>query len=344
MLSRLPLPRFSSSAHRTTRLLCSATPVTRSTAPSSVSAPSAEGGHLYIVSIPIGHPDDLTSRAASILRSSSVIAAEDTRRAGLLLSSVVGGRPPGQRLLSCHEHNVRSRIPELLRRLSAGESVALVSDAGTPCVSDPGAELVKAAVGAGVSVVPIPGACAALAALVVSAMPLGEFTFVGFLPRSGAERKQAVDRVGRIDRTVVMYEAPHRLVGTLCALREGQCGVRAVCLAREVTKKWEEFLRFGSVEEACEWFEKGEVAPRGEFTVVLGPLQRPQIARDDINAYSNTEADLAALTEALVKEGVPVSTVARSIAAAADVPKKLVYSFASECKKSLQNKSEESGS
>lgn len=307
-------------------------------------SPSAEGGHLYIVSTPIGHVGDLTFRAASILRTASVIAAEDTRRAGLLFSSAVGGRPPGQRFLSCHEHNVRSRIPELLRLLSAGESVALVSDAGTPCVSDPGAQLVKAAVDAGVSIVPVPGACAALAALVVSAMPLGEFTFVGFLPRSGTERKRAVDRVGRVDGTVVLYEAPHRLVGTLRVLREGEGGARAVCLAREVTKKWEEFLRFGSVGEACEWFEKGEVEPRGEFTIVLGPLQKLQIARDDIKAYSNAEADLAALTEALVRAGVPVSTVARSIAAAVDVPKKLVYSFASEFKNSLPDKSEESGS
>lgn len=207
-------------------------------------------------------------------------------------------------------------------------------------MSDPGAQLVKAAVEAGLAVVPVPGACAALAALVASALPLSEFTFVGFLPRSGTDRRKAVERVAKVESTVVLYEAPHRLLGTLGALREVEGLGREICLAREVTKKWEEFLRFSTVAEAREWFETEDVEPRGEFTIVLGPLQKSETTRDDLSAYSNAKVDLAKLTSALVKQGVPVSTVARSVAAAADVPKKLVYTYASECKKSLQETAE----
>lgn len=238
---------------------------------------------------------------------------------------------------------MRSRIPDLLTRLSAGDSVALVSDAGTPCVSDPGAQLVKAAVEAGMPVVPVPGACAALAALVASALPLGEFTFLGFLPRAGVERRKAMEKIAALEGTVVVYEAPHRLLATLDALRGPAFVGRHVCLAREVTKKWEQFMRFSSPAEAYEWFEGNDVEPRGEFTIVLGPLQRPEASRDDLNAYSKAEVDIAALAKALVEEGVPASAVARGIASAADVPKKLVYAFASSCKNSMQKKVEGNG-
>lgn len=209
-----------------------------------------------------------------------------------------------------------------------------MSDAGTPCFSDPGAQLVEAAVEAGVPVIPVPGACAALAALVASALSLKEVSFVGFLPRSGAERRKAIERVAALQSTVVLYEAPHRLLGTLRALCEPSFQGRGICLAREVTKKWEEFMRFSSAEEACAWFERNDVEPRGEFTIVLGPSLRPTTKPEDFSAYSNAEVDLPALVKALVDEGVPVSTVARSVASTAHVPKKLVYAFASDCKAS----------
>jgi len=253
-----------------------------------------------------------------------------------LLSKLITERPAQQHIVSCHEHNWRERIPQLLDRLSHGQSVAVVSDAGTPCISDPGVELVSAAVQSGVDVVPVPGACAVMAALVCSALPVSSFTFVGFLPRSGTQRKTAVDKVSKTTETVVLYEAPHRLLSTLEALRGIEGSGRSLCLAREVTKKWEQFLRFDTVAQACDWYMREDVEPRGEFTIVLGPSPAPKVNKGDLCSYSGTAVDFVALTESLVREGIPVSTIARSVAAATSVPKKLIYSAANAFKTELE--------
>lgn len=260
---------------------------------------------------------------------------QDTRRTGLLLKTLQ--RRHDQRLISCHEYNYHARIPTLLQHMEAGSSVALVSDAGTPCVSDPGIQLVTAAVAAGVQVVPLPGACAAISALVASTMPVAKFTFLGFLPRAGEERRTALHHIATSCATVVLYEAPHRLMATLGSLALVEGEGRPVCLARELTKKWEQFLRFHTVASAIEYYQREHVQPKGEFTIVLAPTVVKQPNRDDISAYSQVNVDVAKLVHSLVRDGVPVSTVARCVSTSTNTPKKLIYTYASQCKKELQH-------
>lgn len=288
----------------------------------SLPTPNAASSHLYLVSTPIGNPLDLTIRAASILRTVSVIAAEDTRRTGLLLST--HSLRSSQTLISFHRHNFRARLPGLLNRLRDGQSVALVSDAGTPCVSDPGVEFVKEAVAQGIQIVPVPGASAVLAAWVGSGMGGSDFWFAGFLPRSGKERKYSVEKMQKWQGGIVLYEAPHRLRDTLQDLREEK---REVCVAREVTKKWEEFVRFDNLEEASRHYES--VEPRGEFTIVLGPKSEA-LGNDSLESAL---VDVRKLVTEMIQEGVAVSVVARCVARTARVPKKLVYAFAEEVKR-----------
>lgn len=139
----------------------------------------------------------------------------------------------------------------------------------------------------------------------------------------------------------MLYESPHRLLATLQALTEGPNGKRKICLAREVTKRYEEFLRFGTVDEANEWFQTVNIEPRGEFTLVLGPLPVVKVNRDDLRSYSGANIDVVALTEAMIRDGVPVSSVARYVTAAADIPKKLVYKYASQFKQALEKEVEQ---
>lgn len=287
---------------------------------------------LYLVSTPIGNPLDITLRAQKILSAADTVAAEDTRTARVLLRTLQ--TPERQSLISCHEHNWASRIPTILSRLQSGRSVALVSDAGTPCVSDPGLELVQAAVQAGITVVPVPGACAALAALVASGLPISAFEFLGFVPRSGKARRATLDNVLGAKSTVLLYEAPHRIASTLRDLADLETDDRRVCLAREVTKKWEQFLRFDSLNEAANFYESGTAQPRGEYTMVIAPAIAQPVERHDLNAYSSAEVNVVALVEALAHDGVPVRNIARCVAGASRVPKKLIYAYATSVKNS----------
>ena len=222
---------------------------------------SSGPGALYLVATPIGNLEDISLRALRILREATVIAAEDTRRTRKLLTH---HRIPG-RLVSLHEHNERARTPVLVRRLLAGDSVALVSDAGTPGVSDPGAALVRAAAEAGVPVVPVPGASAVLAALAASGLPAEPATFLGFLPPGRTERRRALQSVRSLPHTLVVFEAPHRLRSTLGELLEA-LGDRRIAVARELTKIHEEVYR-ATLSEAVGRFSAHP--PRGEFTLVI---------------------------------------------------------------------------
>lgn len=237
--------------------------------------------------------------------------------------------------MSCHEHNWRSRIPTLLSHLERGRNVALVSDAGTPCVSDPGAQIVEAVVAAGLKVVPLPGPCAAVSALIASALPTPSFTFVGFLPRVGESRRKAIEHIAAIKSTVVLYEAPHRLLSTLKALQQAERTDRSCCLAREMTKKYEEFLRFDSISDAYEFYRTQTAKPRGEFTIVLAPIPVQPFVGHDLSTYPTAPVDIPSLVESLVKDGIPVSTVARAVSTACDVPKKLVYAYATQVKEKM---------
>ena len=221
-------------------------------------------GTLYVVATPIGNLEDITLRALRVLREVEVIAAEDTRRTARLLNHHGISSPT----VSFHEHNARTRVPQLLSRLEAGKSVAVVTDAGTPGVSDPGLELVQAAIDKGIAVDPIPGASAPLAALVASGFPILPFTAFGFVPNRSQARMKWLAVVAKTPHTFSFFEAPHRILSTLGESRV-LFGERPIVVAREITKIHQEFIR-GTAKEVSERISN----PRGEFTIVVGPQDK----------------------------------------------------------------------
>lgn len=217
---------------------------------------------LYLVATPIGNLEDMTIRALRILKEVDIIAAEDTRNTKNLCNYF----DIQTKLVSYHEHNQESGGFKILSYLEEGKSVALVSDAGMPCISDPGEDIVKRAVAEGFPVVPIPGANAALSALIASGISPQPFLFYGFLSRNKKDRQAELELLSQKEETLIFYEAPHRLKESLKSIQKTVGDERKITLAREVTKKFEEFLR-GTVEEAVAWAEENEI--RGEFCLVL---------------------------------------------------------------------------
>jgi 16S rRNA (cytidine1402-2'-O)-methyltransferase len=223
----------------------------------------ASRGKLYVVGTPIGNLDDLTARARSVLATVDVIAAEDTRRIKGLLSNIAANA----RVIAYYEHNEEKRVPELLERLASGADVALVSDAGTPLISDPGWRLVHAARAAGFEVVPIPGPSAALVALSVAGLPTDRFAFEGFLPRRASARATRLRELRSERRTLVFFEAVHRMTATMAALAEHFGSDRQAVVARELTKIHEQ-VRAGTLGELAS--DLGSVIPLlGEFVIVV---------------------------------------------------------------------------
>lgn len=217
---------------------------------------------LYLVGTPIGNLDDMTFRAVSVLKQVTMIAAEDTRHTGKLLKHFQITTPQ----ISYHDHNRRRRIPEFLERMASGDSIALVTDAGMPGVSDPGYEIVKACRIADLTVVPIPGASASITALSASGIDTARFVFEGFLPVKGGERRDRISALIHETRTIILYESPHRLCKTLNDLAYKLGGDRFIVLARELTKLHEEFWQ-GPIEDAIAHYEAH--SPKGEFTLVI---------------------------------------------------------------------------
>ncbi len=217
-------------------------------------------GTLYIVSTPIGNLEDITLRALRILKEVDLIACEDTRHTGILLDSY----QIKNQLTSFFEHNEVKKIPELIAQLRSGKSIAVVSDAGTPTISDPAFKLVREAHEQKIPVVPVPGANAALAALAASGLPTDSFVFEGFLPHKKG-RRTAWEQLTTEDRTVVLYESPYRMLKTLSEI-EKYLGDRPVVVARELTKKFEE-IRHGTAGELKKYFEKTNL--RGEFVILI---------------------------------------------------------------------------
>lgn len=256
-------------------------------------------GRLYVVSTPIGNLGDFSARAVEVLRTVSAVLAEDTRHSRHLLEHYEIATP----LSPYHEHNEARETPRIVERLRAGESFALVSDAGTPLLSDPGARLVRAAVDAEIAVVPVPGASALLAALVASGLDVDRFTFFGFLPRKGRERTQAVDAVVELAHTAVLYEAPSRVGDTLAELERRGAGERGVVVARELTKQFEE-MRRGTVGELARYY--ADAPPRGEVVLVLagrGPSSPDEgAARERARALRQGGASARDVARALVEE------------------------------------------
>ncbi|WP_251554298.1 16S rRNA (cytidine(1402)-2'-O)-methyltransferase [Neobacillus muris] len=218
-------------------------------------------GILYLVPTPIGNLEDMTFRAINILKQAALIAAEDTRNTRKLLNYFEIDTP----VVSYHEHNKESSGVKLIEKLKEGEHIALVSDAGMPAISDPGYELVVQAVDEGLTVVPLPGANAALTALIASGLACQPFYFYGFLNRSRKEKRHELEALKRQEATLIFYESPHRLKETLTQMLE-MLGPRQIVVCRELTKRFEEFIR-GSLEEVLEWADQGEI--RGEFVLII---------------------------------------------------------------------------
>ncbi|MGH2382448.1 MAG: 16S rRNA (cytidine(1402)-2'-O)-methyltransferase, partial [Candidatus Limnocylindria bacterium] len=255
-------------------------------------------GILYLVAVPIGNPDDLAPRAIEALRSVSVVAAEDTRHfATLARYHGIEGR-----VVSYHDHNEDSRTRELIGRLRSGDDVALVSDAGTPLVSDPGYRLVRAAIDADVAVTSLPGASAVITALAASGLPPHPFRFIGFLPRTAAARRAALARLRADDATLVAFESPRRLIATLRDARD-VLGDRPACLARNLTKPHERYQR-GAISGLIAALET-EDEVRGECTLLVGgAVERPGVSEEaeaDANLLLDAGAPARAVQELLVQ-------------------------------------------
>ncbi|HLG58382.1 MAG TPA: 16S rRNA (cytidine(1402)-2'-O)-methyltransferase [Vicinamibacterales bacterium] len=236
-------------------------------------------GTLFVVATPIGNLEDVTLRALRVLREVELIAAEDTRRTARLLSHHGISTP----MLSFHQHNWRERVSQLVARLAAGKSVAVVTDAGTPGVSDPGAELVQACVEAGIPVDPIPGASAPLTAAIASGFPLVPLTVFGFAPSRSKARTNWLTAICKVTHTFTFFETPHRIAATMAGAAV-LLGERPIVVGRELTKVHQEFLR-GTAKELIGRFEQA----KGEFTVVVGPLsedgREPELVADSTIAH-----------------------------------------------------------
>ena len=268
-------------------------------------------GRLVVVATPIGNLGDLSPRAAEALSTADLVLAEDTRRTGRLLQHIGAGTP--QR--SFHEHNERERLDEVLALLCDGATVALVTDAGTPAVSDPGYRLVAACADAGVAVGAVPGPSAVLHALVVSGLPTDRFAFEGFLPRKGAARTARLDELATEPRTTVLFLSPHRADDDLRDLADHLGTDRPAALCRELTKLHEEVVRapLGDLARRA-----AAEAPRGEVTLVVAGAPAEVAARP-------SDAELVERVRALIATGVAKKAAIAEVAAAADVPKREVY-------------------
>ena len=255
--------------------------------------PDHNPGTLYVVATPIGNLDDLTARAARVLGQVARVAAEDTRHSGRLLAHLGLNKP----MVSLHEHNEARRVDTLDSYLAAGEDIALISDAGTPLISDPGFVLVRELRARNRHIVPIPGPCALITALSGAGLPTDRFVFAGFLPAKPGARRQALEGWKTREETLVFYESPHRIVHTLEALQEQMAG-RDVVLARELTKTFETFLH-GTPESLLEQLAADPNQARGEFVIIVAGA--PPVEQSE---HQNISAE--ALLEALLAEGVGV--------------------------------------
>jgi 16S rRNA (cytidine1402-2'-O)-methyltransferase len=274
---------------------------------------------LFVVSTPIGNLGDVTRRAEEVLASVGRVLAEDTRHTRRLLDHL-GIRVP---MTSLHAHNEASRRDQVMGWLDEGVDLALVSDAGTPLISDPGARVLQAVIEGGHAVVPIPGASAVLAALVTSGLPADRFVYLGFVPRRGPDRRALLERVARAEETVVLFESPERLIRLLEDLSEVCGGERRVAVARELTKLHETVVR-GTLAEARSYYQGS--TPRGEISVVVD-------ARPLEGAATRSEREAArALARSLLDGGASPSGVAREVSRQLHLPRNLAYEIVQEAK------------
>ena len=270
-------------------------------------------GTLYIVATPIGNLNDMTPRAAATFGSVDFVAAEDTR-VTLKLLNHLGLKKP---LVSYYEHNSKEKGQYILDRIAAGESCALCSDAGMPAISDPGEEIVRDALAQGIPVVPVPAGSACVTALAVSGQDTSRFVFEGFLPVAAKPRKQRLESLAGETRTMIFYEAPHKLRGTLEDLEKTFGGQRSITLTRELTKLHEE-IRKTTLEEACTYYQ--ENAPRGEYVLVVAGGEAETTPQEQITLEQAAQA-----ARRLMEEGMPPSAAAKKAAQGTAFSKSQVY-------------------
>lgn len=268
-------------------------------------------GTLFVVATPIGNFDDFTRRAEQTLKNCQLIAAEDTRHSGHLLSAYSINTPT----TACHDHNEGQKVPELIARMQQGEHISLISDAGTPLISDPGFRLVRAAHEAGIRVVPVPGACAAISALSASGLPSDRFSFEGFLPAKTHARKQTLEGLKKDTRTLIFYEAPHRIVDSLIDFVEVLGSERDACMAREITKTFET-IKKATLGELLAFVQSDSNQERGEIVLVIGGFNAEQ-------EVENTEANDKLLKRLL--QDLPVKAAAQLAAELTGLKKNELY-------------------
>jgi len=269
-------------------------------------------GQLFLVATPIGNLADITLRALETLKRVDLIAAEDTRHSRILCQHYQITTP----LVSYHQHNASQRLSFLLEHLQGGKSLALISDAGMPGIADPGTELVQECITFGIPVVPIPGVSACLTALVASGLSTEQFIFEGFLPPTEQGRQASIQRWQQEQRTIICYEAPHRLLATLKALAEGLSGSRKLVIARELTKVHETFWR-GTLGEAVQAWQ--EQIPKGEFTLVIGGVTEGVVTR--------SPQELAIEVQQLLDQGLSLSQACRQVAQIWHLSRQQVYQW-----------------
>jgi len=274
----------------------------------------SNAGTLYVVATPIGNLEDMTPRAIRILSEVDLIAAEDTRHSGKLLKHF-GIEAKTEAL---HEHNERSQVPKLIEILQAGKSIAFITDAGTPLVSDPGFHLVRSARQAGLTVIPVPGACAAIAALSAAGLPSDRFVFEGFPPAKSAARRAVFEKLREEARTLIFYESPHRILESLKEMAEIFGPEREAVLARELTKQFET-VRSGTLTELSEWVKRDPHQQLGEFVILIHGVPRAEREAVDEEA----ERVLRILLEEL-----PVSQAAALAAKITGLKKNRLYEYA----------------
>ncbi len=268
-------------------------------------------GQLFVVATPIGNLADITYRAVETLKNVDMIAAEDTRTSRRLCERYAVSTP----MIACHEHNEMAVGRTLLERLRAGENIALISDAGTPLISDPGFKLVRELRGHGIRITPIPGPCSPIAALSACGLPTDRFVFSGFLSRSGKSRRQRLDEIANGEITHIILESPKRLLHTLDDLIE-RCGAkRQVCVAREITKLYETFVH-GTLDEVRN--RMGETSVRGEIVIIIGPNEHKAAVSD---------AEIMLLLKQMDTETMPPSARAKQLAKTLRIPRSRAYAL-----------------
>ena len=279
---------------------------------SSHKKPEPESGVLYIVGTPIGNLNDLSYRVINILKNVSLIACEDTRQTKKIMNKFEFTN----NLISFNKHNSISKIPRIINELKADKSIALVSDAGMPSICDPGENLTKSAKSSGISIICIPGPCAALTALVSSGLPSSKFTFEGFLPKKNTEREKILIEISRNEKTTIIFESPHRLVKLLHELKTYCGGEREIQVSRELTKQFEEHIG-NNINEVIDFFNSREV--KGEITIVMKGIK---------NSNQNPEFDSFELKRelhALTMAGLSLSSASKYLAKKNNLPKSSIY-------------------